>query len=93
MVWMMPFDFVAEARRPDRDCREVERRSAATRSMPTRVNTDSCTANSPGVPAPNRPPISEYSPSLFSRTTSMSMASTPRSGLVDARAAASPGAG
>ena len=57
-----------------------------TRSTPTRVNTDSCTANSPGVPRPKRPPISEYSPSLFSRTTSMSMASTPRSGLAKAAA-------
>src|SRR5437667_12790762 len=49
-----------------------------TRSHPRRVNTDSWTATSSGVPGERRPPISEYSPSLFSRTISMSMSAGPR---------------
>src|SRR2546422_820988 len=49
-----------------------------TRSHPRRVNTDSGTATSSGVPRCRRPPISEYSPSLFSRTISMSMSAGPR---------------
>jgi hypothetical protein len=52
------------------------------RSVPLRVNTASWTTNSSSVPAPNRPPSWEYSPSEFSRTTqkSMSPGSTSRSG-------------
>ena len=41
--------------------------------MPWRVNTDSCTANSRSVPSNMRPPTTEYSPSVFSRTTTKSM--------------------
>ena len=43
------------------------------RSVPKRVKIDSCSAISWSVPLWSRPPISEYSPSLFSRMISMSM--------------------
>ena len=58
-----------------------------TRSQPLRVNTVSWTAISISVPACRRPPISEYSPSLFSRTTTRSRSSgvTSRSGELHAR--------
>ena len=46
-----------------------------TRSVPRRVKTDSWTASSSSVPWCRRPPISEYSPSLFSRTITMSTSS------------------
>ena len=74
IVWMIPLDFVAEQMRPDR----VAASSHAycmTRSVPRRVNTDSWTASSSSVPWCRRPPISEYSPSLFSRTITMSTSS------------------
>jgi hypothetical protein len=49
-----------------------------TRSQPLRVKMDCWIAISSGLPRKRRPPISEYSPSLFSRTTSMSMSAGPR---------------
>ena len=54
------------------------------RLMPWRVKTDSWIAVSPGPPRPNLPPTSLYSPSLFSRTMTRSMArvSPPASGPV-----------
>ena len=53
-----------------------------TWSVPLRVKSDSWTAISSSVPWCSRPPISEYSPSLFSRTMTMSTCSgvTSRSG-------------
>ena len=53
-----------------------------TRSVPRRVKTASWTASSSSVPWCRRPPISEYSPSLFSRTITMSTSAgvTSRSG-------------
>jgi hypothetical protein len=48
-----------------------------------RVITVSCTTTSRSVPGKMRPPIDEYSPSVFSRTTmkSMSPGLRPASGL------------
>ena len=45
------------------------------RSVPRRVKTACCTTSSASVPANMRPPISEYSPSVFSRTTTKSISS------------------
>ena len=51
----------------------ARRRSRRRGSTPRRVNTDSWTAISSGSPRLSRPPISEYSPSTFSRTTTKSI--------------------
>ena len=73
MVWMMPFDLVADVsfflRR-----REARRRSASPGRSRERVRIVSWTTISWSVPGNIRPPISEYSPSLFSRTIRKSMA-------------------
>ncbi len=52
--------------------------------MPRFENTESCVTNSSSVPPYMRPPMEEYSPSLFSRTTqkSMSPGLRPASGLL-----------
>jgi hypothetical protein len=74
IVWMIPFDFVALQMRP----LLVAASSHANlmiRSVPLRVKIASCTASSSSVPRCSRPPISEYSPSLFSRTITMSTVS------------------
>ena len=57
------------------------------RSVPRRVKTACCTTSSASVPANMRPPISEYSPSVFSRTTTKSISS----GVRPASGDASPG--
>ena len=66
--WMMPFDLVAEL-----TCflrlRASSKAKRMTRSQPVLVKIDCCMAISMSVPAKSLPPISEYSPSLFSRTT------------------------
>ena len=81
IVWMIPFDFVALQMRPERAAASSQANSMM-RSVPLRVKTDSWTASSSSVPWCSRPPISEYSPSLFSRTITMSTCSgvTSRSG-------------
>ena len=52
--------------------------------MPRRVNTEVCTATSSGKPLYWKPPTLAYSPSVFSRMTTMSMSplSMPRRGDV-----------
>ena len=79
----MPLLLVAEVR-----CRFGRRAASSkakrsTRSTPTRVITVSCSTVSRSVPSKMRPPTLEYSPSVFSRTTtkSMSPGSRPASGL------------
>ena len=49
------------------------------RSVPLRVKTAVCITTSSGVPARSRPPMPQYSPSVFSRTTTMSTSSGVRS--------------
>src|SRR5690606_11236958 len=49
MVWMIPLDLVAEASFPPRE-RASSYAYRITRVTPARVNTDSCTASSCGVP-------------------------------------------
>jgi hypothetical protein len=49
-----------------------------TRSQPLRVKMACWMAISLSAPRKSRPPISEYSPSLFSRTMSMSMSADVR---------------
>ena len=79
IVWMIPFDFVADTRRPSRSS---ARRKAwrAIRSIPCRVKIACWEASSLGRPRYIRPPTSEYSPSTFSRTTTMSISASPASG-------------
>ena len=73
MVMAMPFDLVAEVRCFFGVLRASSKANFSTRSTPMRVNTVSCTTTSRSVPANMRPPIAEYSPSVFSRTTQKSM--------------------
>jgi hypothetical protein len=79
-VWTMPLDFVADVTYPRR-LRASSRAKSTIRVTPARVNTDSCTANSSAKPRLSRPPISLYSPSTFSRTTTKSTDPASRSGL------------
>ena len=70
----MPFDLVAEVRCFfGRACGRARRRISGSRSTPMRVITVSCITTSRSVPGNMRPPIDEYSPSVFSRTTQKSM--------------------
>src|SRR5216683_1987255 len=69
----MPFDLVAEVR-----CffgRPLASSNAylSMRSTPALVKVLCCTTVSRSVPSKMRPPIDEYSPSVFSRTTQKSM--------------------
>ena len=73
MVMAMPFDLVAEVRCFFGVLRASSKANFSTRSTPTRVITVSCTTTSRSVPANILPPIAEYSPSVFSRTTQKSM--------------------
>ena len=73
MVMAMPFDLVAEVRCFFGVLRASSKANFSTRSTPTRDITVSCTTTSRSVPANMRPPIAEYSPSVFSRTTQKSM--------------------
>ena len=73
MVMAMPFDLVAEVRCFFGVLRASSKANFSTRSTPMRVITVSCTTTSRSVPGNMRPPIEEYSPSVFSRTTQKSM--------------------
>jgi hypothetical protein len=64
---MMPLDLVAEVSLRLR-WRDSSKANFITRSQPKRVSTVSWMTISWSVPGNMRPPISEYSPSLFSRT-------------------------
>ena len=69
----MPFDLVADVTCfRGAGARELER-ERMIRSTPLRVNTDSWNTISRSVPSYMRPPTDEYSPSVFSRTTTKSM--------------------
>ena len=83
IVCTIPFDFVADVSRPLRCCAS-SKAWRTIRVTPTRVNTDSWTAISSGKPRLSRPPISLYSPSTFSRTTTRSSRSAPAHRTVDA---------
>jgi hypothetical protein len=78
IVIVMPFDLVAEVKcffgRRDASSKAYFR----MRSTPCRENTACCVTTSRSVPAYMRPPIEEYSPSLFSRTTQKSISPTLR---------------
>ena len=73
MVIAMPLDFVAEVTCLRLRVLASSKAKRRMRSVPRRVNTESCVTNSCSVPAYIRPPSDEYSPSLFSRTTQKSM--------------------
>ena len=64
---MMPLDLVAEVSFFLR-VRASSKANRITRSQPKRVRTVSWMTISWSVPGNMRPPTSEYSPSLFSRT-------------------------
>ncbi|CFE02702.1 Uncharacterised protein [Bordetella pertussis] len=68
----MPLDLVAAVRCLPR-LRASSNANFSTRSAPTRVNTLSWITTSRSVPANSRPPLLEYSPSVFSRTMKKSM--------------------
>ena len=73
IVIEMPFDFVADVSlRRGRDCASSNA-NFSTRSTPTRDITVSWITISRSVPSYMRPPMLEYSPSVFSRTISMSI--------------------
>src|ERR1051326_4276991 len=73
MVMAMPFDLVAEVRCFFGVLRASSKANLSTRSTPMRVSTVSCITTSRSVPGKMPPPIEEYSPSVFSRTTQKSM--------------------
>ena len=73
IVIAMPFDFVAEVRCFFGVFCASSKANFSTRSTPMRVSTVSCITISRSVPGNMRPPIDEYSPSVFSRTTQKSM--------------------
>jgi hypothetical protein len=73
MVIEMPFDLVAEVRCCFGRDLASSKANFSTRSTPTRLSTVSCMTISRSVPGHIRPPIEEYSPSVFSRTTQKSM--------------------
>jgi len=72
-VMAMPFDLVADVRCFFGVLRASSKANFNTRSTPTRLSTVSCITISRSVPGHIRPPIAEYSPSVFSRTTQKSM--------------------
>ena len=73
IVIEMPFDLVAEVRCFSGRCRASSNANFRMRSTPLRENTDSWNTISRSVPSYMRPPTDEYSPSVFSRTTTKSM--------------------
>ncbi len=68
----MPFDFVALVT-CDLRFRASSNAKRRMRSTPRRVKMFVCMAISSSVPSKIRPPILEYSPSTFSRTTQKSI--------------------
>ena len=74
----MPLDFVAEVRCLRSRFDASSKANLSTRSTPMRVITVSCITTSRSVPANILPPMEEYSPSVFSRTTQKSMSPGPR---------------
>ena len=73
IVIAMPFDLVADVTFFRGRVRASSNANFMIRSTPLRVNTDSWNTISRSVPSYMRPPTDEYSPSVFSRTTTKSM--------------------
>ena len=73
IVIEMPFDLVADVRCFAGRVRASSNAKRMMRSTPLRENTDSWNTISRSVPSYMRPPTDEYSPSVFSRTTTKSM--------------------
>ena len=73
IVIEIPLDLVAEVRCFFSRFCASSNANFRIRSTPTRVITVSCTTTSRSVPGNILPPIDEYSPSVFSRTTKKSM--------------------
>ena len=73
IVIAMPFDLVAEVTCFAGRVRASSNANRRMRSTPLRENTDSWNTISRSVPSNIRPPTDEYSPSVFSRTTTKSM--------------------
>jgi hypothetical protein len=73
IVIEMPFDFVADVTRLRGLWRARSKANFMMRSVPLRENTDCWNTTSRSVPSHIRPPTDEYSPSVFSRTTTKSM--------------------
>jgi hypothetical protein len=73
MVIEMPLDFVAEVTCLSGRVRARSKAYARMRSTPWRVKIDCWNTVSRSVPSKTRPPTDEYSPSVFSRTTTKSM--------------------
>ena len=69
MVMVMPFDLVALVTWRRGRVMASSNAYFRIRSVPVRVKTVLCVANSRSVPSNRRPPTLEYSPSVFSRTT------------------------
>ena len=69
----MPFDLVADVTCFFGRVRASSNANFRMRSTPLRVNTDCWNTISRSVPSYMRPPTDEYSPSVFSRTTTKSM--------------------
>ena len=69
MVMEMPLLFVAEVRCFLGRVRARSKAYLRIRSTPVRVITVSCITVSRSVPSNSLPPMLEYSPSVFSRTT------------------------
>jgi hypothetical protein len=73
MVMEMPLDLVAEVRCGAARLLASSKAKRRMRSTPMRVITVSWITTSRSVPGNMRPPMDEYSPSVFSRTTQKSM--------------------
>src|SRR6266496_281276 len=73
MVIEMPLDLVADVTCLAALVCASSKAKRRMRSTPLRVNTDSWNTTSRSVPSNIRPPTDEYSPSVFSRTTTKSM--------------------
>ena len=84
---MIPFDLVADTSLPLRCCAS-SKPWRTRRSVPRLVKIDCWVASSSGSPRYMRPPTSEYSPSTFSRKTTMSISSSLASGTLHAGHAA-----
>src|SRR6266508_829243 len=83
MVIEIPFDLVAEVRCFFGRLLASSNAYLSMRSVPARVKVLCCTTVSRSVPSKMRPPIDEYSPSVFSRTTQKSMSPCLRRARVD----------
>ena len=73
MLWPCALDFVIDVTERRPRARASSKAKRTMRSVPRRVKTALCTATSPSVPPCTRPPTCAYSPSVFSRTSRMSM--------------------